>query len=721
MDKSVVNLSKSFTPTQAQHLLLSKGLSYIPTSQPRRNDKHQLLSDLQMFHRKVMLTTYFEGRGSTQKLPFTTKSTWTPRLNQLPSAVRKIITADNYAIKTLNWNVPDPANLSPPEISALRELRREQTIVLKPADKGSAVVIWDKKDYIWEAHRQLHNSNYYTKLDSPLFLESVPLLRDILEDLWIKKFISKKQKDYLMGPDNPRPRYFYLLPKIHKEPCNWSVPFSIPPGRPIVSDCESESYRVAELIDFFLQPISNKHPSYLRDSYDFINKIRFRDIPLNSFLFTIDVDNLYTNIETVPGLQAVREWFTRYPDSKRPDSQILQLLELSLTRNDFEFNSEYYLQIKGTAMGKKFAPAYANIYMAHWEESALASSLIKPFLYFRFLDDIWGIWTDTERSFMDFIEHLNHHHPSIKVKFTLDSERINFLDTITFKGPDFEDTHRLDVKVFFKDTDTHALLHRGSFHPKHTFRGIVKSQLLRFSRICTRQEDFHEATGVLFSALKRRGYSRPFLRGALRSFKNSSQLDSREPIPLITTYSSLSKNFNTKIKYNFTSILAGSSFLQKYRLISAFRKNKNLKDLLVRSRLKPVEDKVNTRLCPEFGHKNWVFNYKTKKIFRISPPLNANTKNCVYLIYCTKCPAQYVGETRNSLATRLNQHRYNLRYKKLIHTKLVQHFLYHGRQALKVMGLQSNPHWTWGQRKRAENRWIQTLGSLHPHGLNDTC
>lgn len=34
-----------------------------------------------------------------------------------------------------------------------------------------------------------------------------------------------------------------------------------------------------------------------------------------------------------------------------------------------KFNGQYYLQIKGTAMGKRFAPAYANIYMAEWEKT----------------------------------------------------------------------------------------------------------------------------------------------------------------------------------------------------------------------------------------------------------------------------------------------------------------------------------------------------------------
>lgn len=62
-------------------------------------------------------------------------------------------------------------------------------------------------------------------------------------------------------------------------------------------------------------------------------------------------------------------------------------------RNDFIFNEKFYLQIKGTAMGKRFAPAYANLYMANWEEEALTKCVHKPLCYLRYLDDIFGIWT----------------------------------------------------------------------------------------------------------------------------------------------------------------------------------------------------------------------------------------------------------------------------------------------------------------------------------------
>lgn len=70
----------------------------------------------------------------------------------------------------------------------------------------------------------------------------------------------------------------------------------------------------------------------------------------------------------------------------------------------------------------------------------------------------------------------------------------------------------LATKVFCKSTDTHALLQKSSFHSKHTFWGIVKSQLFQFQQIFSRTEDFEEATSTLLKALRVRSYARSFLR-----------------------------------------------------------------------------------------------------------------------------------------------------------------------------------------------------------------
>lgn len=88
-----------------------------------------------------------------------------------------------------------------------------------------------------------------------------------------------------------------------------------------------------------------------------MSKIENLKIPNNAFLFTIDIDSIYTNIETEVGLKAVQKFMEIYPDPRRPDTYILKLLEINLTRNNFKFDSKLYLQTKVTAMGKKFAPS----------------------------------------------------------------------------------------------------------------------------------------------------------------------------------------------------------------------------------------------------------------------------------------------------------------------------------------------------------------------------
>lgn len=61
-----------------------------------------------------------------------------------------------------------------------------------------------------------------------------------MRELKEEDYVSKSQEKYLSAPIFPHPRPFYLSPKIHKPPETLSVPFKIP----IVSDCDSESFRI---------------------------------------------------------------------------------------------------------------------------------------------------------------------------------------------------------------------------------------------------------------------------------------------------------------------------------------------------------------------------------------------------------------------------------------------------------------------------------------------
>uniref|UniRef100_A0A3P9MNG8 Uncharacterized protein n=1 Tax=Oryzias latipes TaxID=8090 RepID=A0A3P9MNG8_ORYLA len=146
--------------------------------------------------------------------------------------------------------------------TSLKDSKRNTNIVIKPADKGSSIVIMDREDYIAEAHRQLSNTEYYKPLQEPLYMDTAKEIRQILKSMKQNKIITSKQLQFLQGPNPPHPRIFYLLPKIHKKTEIWTIPHRIPPGRPIVSDCSSVSYGTAQYIDHFLGHLSMKHPTY---------------------------------------------------------------------------------------------------------------------------------------------------------------------------------------------------------------------------------------------------------------------------------------------------------------------------------------------------------------------------------------------------------------------------------------------------------------------------
>lgn len=121
--------------------------------------------------------------------------------------------------------------------------------------------------------------------------------------------------------------------------------------------------------------------------------------------FTIDIDSLYTNINTQMGLRVVSNIFQRYPDAARPDAAILRLLDICLVNNDFQFDNRFHLQMEGTAMGQRFTPSYANIYMSEWEREALAKCSLQPVFYLRFIDDIIGTrggYVPTVRTHLEF-------------------------------------------------------------------------------------------------------------------------------------------------------------------------------------------------------------------------------------------------------------------------------------------------------------------------------
>ena len=155
--------------------------------------------------------------------------------------------------------------------------------------------------------------------------------------------------------------------------------------------------------------------------------------------------------------------------------------------------------------------------------------------------------------------------------------------------------------------------------------------------------------------------------------------------------------------------MAGTSLAQNTEIISSYKRNPNLRDFLVRA-------KLPSRSTPPLSRGRCITatNPTTKTTYLLNRNITLNHKNCVYKIYCRRCRIAYVGETRNSLSARLSSHKYNISTGRKSDTFPVQHFRTHGLRNLRFFGLQHNPLWTTGERKR-----IAKLGAWHPKGLNE--
>ena len=94
---------------------------------------------------------------------------------------------------------------------------------------------------------------------------------------------------------------------------------------------------------------------------------------------TIDVVGLYLHIPHEEGLEALKRAVTSDFGQQLADG-LIKLAQLALGNNYFEFERKIYRQKLGTAIGTKFAPGFANIFMDNWEMNFLSSCRFSPWI-----------------------------------------------------------------------------------------------------------------------------------------------------------------------------------------------------------------------------------------------------------------------------------------------------------------------------------------------------
>ena len=91
-------------------------------------------------------------------------------------------------------------NLSKEEWLAMRDLAEDRNIIIKPADKGSSVVVWYRENFIVEADRQLKDNEIYQS-SSFQYVDLVKLVEksnSIFQSLRKRKIIIEKELKYTL-------------------------------------------------------------------------------------------------------------------------------------------------------------------------------------------------------------------------------------------------------------------------------------------------------------------------------------------------------------------------------------------------------------------------------------------------------------------------------------------------------------------------------------------
>ena len=348
-------------------------------------------------------------------------------------------------------------------------------------------------------------------------------------------------------------------------------------------------------------------------------------------------------------------------------------------------------------MGTRCAPNVADIFMSFIDEEIKrrASKHGTLLFYRRFLDDILMIFLGSYKNLHNFISDINAIHPSIK--FTLShtktatvpddntescscdaSDHIPFLDTsLSIRGG------KINSDLYRKPSDRVQYLLPTSCHPPHCADNIPYSLALRIIRICTDESErdlrLSELKEMLISRQYKRGLCDAAIEKALavprhEALKKVIRKKDNDRVVLAIRYHPKLPSATEIVGKHYRTMINSDPYLKevfKKPPMIAYRRPKNLRDYLVRSKVPPVRPNRPRRQLkgmhkcrkPRCVTDKYVEEGKvvrstaTKKVVEINGRVNCNDSNVIYVISCKRCPAQYVGLSTREFTDRMGDHR----------------------------------------------------------------
>ena len=127
------------------------------------------------------------------------------------------------------------------------------------------------------------------------------------------------------------------------------------------------------------------------------------------------------------------------------------------------------------------------------------------------------------------------------------------------------------------------------------------------------------------------------------------------------------------------------------------------------------------KCCKHMQHSSSYASKITGKQYKIFCAVNCKSTSIIYILECSVCGLQYVGESKQPFHKYLNGHRSNLTKKQFLpvsqHFGLSDHSL-EDFNRMNILVIEQNCLWSDFQRENRERFWIKELRVLHPDGIN---
>ena len=446
---------------------------------------------------------------------------------------------------------------------------------------------------------------------------------------------------------------------------------------------------------------------------------------------------------------------------------LLELVNWSLNSSYGRHGKFWYRHLQGIATGGSLSVSLANIAVFYVLRCVIYGSDTVPEQLVslkRFVDDLSGLWAGTRRSFIKWSEFVNSQLAlfglSIKEKESQNwdlnppGDFTTFLD-IKFT---FDKDEGLVTDVNIKPTDARIYLHFSSSHPRHIFSSVVYSQFLRYKRIISNGVTLCRRLEELKVCFLRSGYPKKMLDKIIddvlsrkRDISSKSRKKSRpNEILWVQTYGPATKDYINIVKEanqhlqlsplwkdndNVIGVVSrrattiGNLILQRKR--SALRSGVVKSDMGTKpcTIVIPGEKRGVGRpceACPLMANAAVVRSTATGKVYR-TPSANCKSRRFIYVATCKACNLQYTGQSVGLFSVRISGHRTHIFDDSFAddtdEATLAEHLtVHHGFQRSKAT---FNSTYSFiivelGPRdmNEAERRWIDTLITLRPFGLN---